>query len=361
MKRVYSAFLSLGIFLSMGCAGPMSPFGAVHIFQKTAPESTTDIAAALPSKGGAQVHYSPDRQVLHGPSNFTVVIEDSEGVPDDFRLWVNYNGLDVTREFMSHAQVSNTDPLHHEVRLMTKFMRLLPTRENKVRVSYRRTVGARPVVAQYLPPTCSAFANAGTAMVFSIPDFEPPLVMLQLINQISLKKNLNPYFVAALVAQESGFDTQALSRNKALGLTQVTSLGESEIIKRYENWPRYPLLGEMPWPLLKLAILNGRINQGNEWRLDPALSIEGGAEYLSYLAEYWKRPERRAQIERKLGPGDTALSEVMLASYNSGASRVSEALERSGDHWLQDEELGEAGKYVRRVVSYCDHFANRED
>jgi soluble lytic murein transglycosylase-like protein len=185
--------------------------------------------------------------------------------------------------------------------------------------------------------------------------------VLQFINQNAQKKKLNPFFVAALVAQESSFDPLALSRNRALGLTQVTSLGESEIIKNYETWPRYPGLDAMPLPILRMSILTGRVNSGNEWRLNPAHSIEGGVEYLAYLSEYWRRPERRSMIERKLGPSENALSEVMLASYNAGAARVSEALERNGARWLQDEQLGEARKYVRRIVSYCDHFEHRED
>jgi hypothetical protein len=40
---------------------------------------------------------------------------------------------------------------------------------------------------------------------------------------------------------------------------------------------------------------------------------------------------------------------------------VSDALEREGTRWLQDEELGEARKYVRQIVSYCDYFEHRED
>jgi soluble lytic murein transglycosylase-like protein len=210
-----------------------------------------------------------------------------------------------------------------------------------------------------MPPSCSAFA--ANQMLFAIPDFDPPMAVLQLINQSAQRKNLNPFFVAALVAQESSFDPRALSRGKALGLTQVTSLGESEIIKRFDSWPRYPGLESIPLPLLKVSIMAGRIHSGNEWRLDPAHSIEGGVEYLSYLSDYWSRPDKRAQIERKLGPGENAMSEVMLASYNSGAARVSDALERDGSRWLQDEELGEARKYVRRIVSYCDHFEHRED
>jgi hypothetical protein len=337
------------------CAGPMSPFGSLDLQQKTAKDD-----GKLSEKGQtARVRFSPERQVLHTSSPFSVIIEDPEGVPEDFHLVVNFNGMDVTRAFMAHAQMQNLDPLNHEVRLTTKYLRLLPNRENSVKVTYYRSVKDKTAAAQYMPPSCSAFAT--DRMLLSVPEFDPPMMVLQLINQDATKKNLNPFFVAALVAQESSFDPQAMSHSRALGLTQVTPLGEAEILKSIAGWPRYPGIDTLPLPLVRLGILSGRISAGNEWRLDPARSIEGGIEYLSYLSDYWNRPDKRAEIQRKLGPGENALSEVMLASYNSGATRVGDALERDGQKWLQDEELKEARKYVRRVVSYCDHFENRED
>lgn len=341
----------------LGCVGPMSPFGSVSLGASARPTETVADENALHSR--ARIRFTPERQVLHGASAFSVILEDPLGVPDDFRLSVRYNGLDVSRQFLAHAEVTALDPLRHAVKLTAKNLRLLPTRENGVKVIYRREPSADAVVAHYLAPVCSAFAN--NQMLFTLPDFEPPLAILQLINQRAAQKNLNPYFVAALVAQESSFDPQALSRNKALGLTQVTSSGESEVIKHFAEWPRYPGVGQMPLLMLKIAILNGQIHAGNEWRLDPALSIQGGVEYLSYLSDYWSREDKRAQIQKSLGASETALTEVMLASYNSGAARVSDSLERNGVNWLKDEELGEAQKYVRRVVSYCDHFEHQEE
>lgn len=357
LRRLSTICVVLGIGASLGCAGPMSPFGAISMKQKWASDDAKKTVGV--NKSRARVRFTPDRQVLHGAANFSVIIEDPEGVPEDFGLVVNYNGMNVTKEFLSHAQRTSLDPLDHEVKLTTKNMRLLPSRENRIQVSYYRGSTEKSATAQYMPPSCSAFAS--NQMVFAIPDFDPPMMVLQLINQNAQKRKLNPFFIAALVAQESSFDPLALSRSKALGLTQVTSLGESEIIKRYETWPRFPGLENMPLPILKLSILSGRVNSGNEWRLDPAHSIEGGVEYLAYLSDYWRRPEKHAIIERKLGPSENAFSEVMLASYNSGATRVSDALEREGTRWLQDKELGEARNYVRRIVSYCDYFEHRED
>lgn len=347
---------SVAMALLTGCAGPMSPFGSFPLNQHKASWLEKPVSV---TRSRARVRFSPEHQVLHGPANFSVVIEDPEGIPENYKLAINYNGMDVTQTFLSHAQVLSMDPLNHEIRLFTKDFRLLPSRENLVQVAYYRDGVEKSATAQYQPPICSAFT--ANQMVFSVPEFDPPLSVLQLINQTAQKKNLNPFFVAALVAQESSFNPHALSSTKALGLTQVTSLGESEIMRRVEYWPRYPGIDLIPYPLLKLSILSGRIHSGNEWRLDPALSIEGGVEYLSYLSEYWKKADKRSQVEKKLGPSETALSEVMLASYNSGATRVGEALRSDGPKWLQNQELGEARNYVRRIVSYCDHFEHGDE
>jgi hypothetical protein len=334
----------------------MTPFGALDVAQPKAANLEESVAL---EKFVPSLHFTPEHQVLHGPSTFSLTIEDPEGVAENVKLMVNYNGLDVTKEFLRHAQLTALDPGRRTVRITTKHLRLPPGRENAVRIAYWSTAGGKPVVAQYQPPTCSAFLSKQA--VYTVPEFDPPLSLLQTINMQSERKNLNPYFVTALIAQESGFDPSAISRDKALGLTQITSLGEREIIKNFNDWPRYPALDEMSLPVLKLAVMSGIIHSGNEWRLDPTRSIEGGVEYLSYLADYWKRPEKRAEVERRLGPSETAVSEIMLASYNSGPTRVGDALERYGDKWLQDKRLGQARKYVRRVVSFCDHFENGEE
>lgn len=342
----------------------MSPFGSLSLIpevypQKGAVEDPADSIRGPASIDGRhiRVRFSPKRQVLHGPSPLTVTIEDPLGVPDDAKIVMTYNGVDVTSSFLAQAKVQASDPGRHEVKWRTSNFRLPSNIDHDIKVSYQRTSTTTPIITKYLPPSCSAFDTKG--LLFGVPDFRPPFEIIQQINQSSMDQNLNPFFVAALVAQESGFDPRAVSRSRAIGLTQVTPLGEEEITKRYNHWPRYPGASQMPFPILKLAVVGGQIHRGNEWRLDPVLSIQGGVAYINYLSNYWQRPEKRSLIERKLGPGDNSLSEVILASYNAGATRVGESLSRNGRKYLTDESLSEANKYVRRVVSYCDHFENQ--
>jgi len=340
----------------------MSPFGAINGWRRmvTVAGPTSNEKTETWNGRDARIRFQPAQQVLHGPTAFSIVVEDPEGVPESFWMNLTYNGLNITPEFLARAQRTYLDPGHRRLKLTIPGVRILPTRLNHVKAAYQRAAQNKPVTASYMPPSCSAF-EAGRSLA-SIPDFQAPSLVVQMINQQAISQNLNPFYVAGLIAQESGFDPMALSRSKALGLTQVTTLGEAEVIKaNHKAWPRYTGIDNMPLPVLRMAILNGKINATNEWRLNPALSIKGGIEYLTYLSEYWSRPDKRALIEAHLGDSDLAFSEVMLASYNSGAARVSAALAARGRDYLQDEELGEARRYVSRVTSYCSYFAYKEE
>lgn len=346
----------LGLCLFSSCAGPMTPFGAISVFGQRLGGEVDRKTASLEEP--VQIRFAPHRQVLHGKSPFAVIINDPSGVPDDFQLEITYNGIDVSRQFLSRAERTYLDSDKKLLKLATRNFRVLATRDNEIRVGYRRAEGSPLVLAKYMPPQCSAFQTS--APVKRIPLFEPPVDFIQAINFHSSKRAMNPHYVAGLIAQESSFDPSAVSGNKAMGLTQVTPLGEAELIKRVTDWPRYPGINDLSVPMLRLAIMREEINSSNEWRLNPALSIAGGVEYLAYLNEYWSRPDKRELLEKTVGANESALSEVILASYNSGAALVSQALERNGTLWLRDEELIEARKYVRRVFSFCDHFENQE-
>jgi hypothetical protein len=353
-SKIFPLFIATSFITA--CAGPMTPFGAVNLLS-----AKLGLMRSPSSEGELdrpKIEFQPSRQVLHEASSFAVIIEDPNGVPIDHGFSLTYNGINVTREFLAHAETIPLDPLRHRVKIIAKTLRVLPTRDNDIRAAYWRSRKDEPVAARFLPPECSAFEEG--VIIADIPRFQPSRRMIRLINESASQKNINPFYLAGLIAQESSFDPMTLSRSRALGLTQITSLGDMELMKTYGDWPRYPGIDDMPLPLLKFAILNREINSSNEWRLNPALSIEGGAEYIAYLNDYWRRPDKRELIDRHLGGADTAVSELILASYNSGAARVFQALDRSGPRWLEDDELSGARKYVKRVVSYCHHFEHQE-
>lgn len=337
----------------IGCAGPVTPFGGLNSLGLHEEPNAKD--NPMQAYQGPQIRFTPQRQVLHSSTTFSINIFDIEGIPENFGLKVFYNGIDVTKPFLEKAEKTYLDQSRRKIRLTIDYFRLIPGRENNIKVSYWREFKSRAVTAEYQPPKCSAFETF--RRLGDLPHFKVDEKVIEHIDLYARQRNFNPYLIAGLIAQESKFDPRAVSRSRALGLTQVTSLGEAEIIGKYTNWPRYPGIQDMSLLRLKLGVMNGKINQTNEWRLNPTLSVLGGVEYITYLTEVWMKPDRRAFVEKYLGRSDSAMSEVILASYNSGAARVQSAIEVRGKKWLQDDELGEARKYVKRVVSYCDYFA----
>jgi hypothetical protein len=308
-----------------------------------------------------QITFYPKRHILHGKATFKIVIDDPMGIKPEHELMLTYNGINVTRRFMwqSHIDYEGGEPATR-MKITMYNLRLLPTKENRIDVIYWRQPHAQPVFAKYFPPSCSAFKED---KILTTGNFEVPSKLVDQISQAADSRHINPAILAGLIAQESGFNPRAVSYAKALGLTQITPLGEEEVIKNVNDpWPRYPNINRMTIPLLKYRVMSGKIHGGNEWRLNPQYSIAGGAAYLMELSDYWKRPQNMSVVSHYFKNTDSALSQLILASYNSGATRVNQALQSHGRRWLQDDkDLGEARKYVRRVISYCDYFSRAEE
>lgn len=335
----------------MGCAGPATPFGSMNwpTFLNPFGKSNSGL--------GYRISFSPERQVLHDSTDLDIIVEDVEGVPEEPDITVVYNGKDVTRQFLSKADREYIDHTKRRLKLSVKKFRLKLLADHQITASYKPKNQTEPVTVYFEPPTCSAFNWEGR--LAKIPGFKVDDQIVDFIDGIGHSQKISPFYIAGLIAQESSFDSTAVSRSKALGLTQVTSLGEAEIISSFEQWPRYPGISDMNWYGLRNALKSGDINSANEWRLDPSLSIRGGVEYLKFLSGYWERPDKQLLFRQSFADSDVKLSEVILASYNSGASRVSQALEEKGPEYLKSSELKEARKYVRRIASFCDFYSQR--
>ncbi len=351
MQRTFKMVLILGLLT--GCAGPTTPFGPVELFSAKSKQNDARWDAT-----NVQIHFTPERQNLHKSSAFTVHIHDPQGVPENYRLTLTYNGIDSTNNLLKSGKKKFSQPDRRDLTITLPDLRLPAGREHHILLTYRRTPISRSITAKFDPPICQALDHKQKLQ--SVPEFDPPVGIIKAINKAANLRGINPYLLAGLIAQESGFNPDAVSTAKAIGLTQITRLGAAEIIKKYPHWPRFVEIEEMPLPLLKIAILSGKVNAKNEWRLDPLKSINGGALYLEFLRNYWERPEKIRLVREHVRTA-SAMSDVLLASYNSGPARVSAALERIGSNYLQAKELSEALKYVRKVNSYCDHFTHAEN
>lgn len=351
MTRNLILGLSIIALLSIGCAGPASPFGAIN-WPSFLGQSLENTDGSTP---GYRMQFMPERQVLHGSTNLEIILEDADGVAENPKLEISYNGKDVTSTFLAKAVKTYSDQSKRRLKVSIKNFRLPLLKEHDIQATYWPSKRSKPIHITYEPPACSAFTWNGRLNV--VPGFEVEDQLVTSIDLQSQSQRYNPFMMAGLIAQESSFNPRAVSRARALGLTQVTPIGESEIINSYEHWPRYPGIADMGFWSLRSALKEGKINHSNEWRLDPDLSIRGGVEYMKYLNAYWSRPDKAAYLEKYFNNSETKRSEVLLASYNSGAARVSQALEADGENFLKNSELGEARKYVRKITSYCDYFS----
>jgi soluble lytic murein transglycosylase len=146
-----------------------------------------------------------------------------------------------------------------------------------------------------------------------------PLTYWDSIRRQSALRGLDPYIVAALIAQESTFDPQIKSVANAWGLMQVV-----------------PATGR------RLARSLGIRNFSTATLTDPEINIRLGTLYFSRLIEQF---------------GGTYYA---LASYNAGESRVVRwRAERPGldeDEFIDDIPFPETQNYVKRILGTAEDY-----
>ena len=143
-----------------------------------------------------------------------------------------------------------------------------------------------------------------------------PLTYWDAIRRHSASHGLDPYLVAALIAQESTFDPDIKSVANAWGLMQLV-----------------PATGR------RLAKSVGIRNFTTASLTNPEMNIRLGTLYFSRLVEQF---------------GGTYYA---LASYNAGESRIVRwKAERPGldeDEFIDDIPFPETQNYVKRILGYC--------
>lgn len=333
------------LFTLISCAGPTNPFGG-DVF----------ISEEFSIKGQATNHdvvmsVSPDRQYYNSPYDLKLKIMDPNFRIDNFRYEVIYNNKRLNRWFKAEEIEIPSDKTKPVV-VSFKNLSILPGNINKISFLYYPVGSDLPIVHNLEVPECYQDIKNNN---LSIAPFKVKQKLKDNITTISEKYGYNASLVAALIAQESSFNPHALSFAKALGLTQVTPLAHTEITKYKPDWKIYPRFTTLPYLNLKSKVGSNEINSKNDWRLDQAKSIEGGILYLNYLNEYWGTPEKR-EILSEAFSNDIPTTDILLASYNSGAYRVKKSIMKNKKDWLFDDSLNEARKYVMNIKSYCYAF-----
>lgn len=338
-------FFSFTIIIS-SCAGPSDPFGSINHFTKVENQK-------LNTNERVEISFFPSKQISHRSQELKVSIEDPEGIGRNHEINVQYNDHYLDKQFIKKAKKELSSDGKN---LLINFgkIRLLPNRKNEIIVTYKRDDKSGIAAKQYFAPSC---ALNDYQVVKSFEGFSEHKEVFDKIERFSRRRDINPSLISALIAQESSFNSSAVSWAKAVGLTQVTTVASEQIKKQTREWPRHRAIASMSVPTLKWYISSNKINDKNEWRLNEDLSIKGGIEFLEYLVDYWNMPENHELLKNSFNH-NVPWSEIILASYNSGAYNVKKSIKHNGKDWLLSRNLKEARKYVGKINSYCFAFRN---
>ena len=340
-----------------GCLGPTTPLGAVDRWrgEDGAPVAGADAPAEAAEK--AQIRFFPSVQRVHGPYTWQVAVVDPHAAdrPDARRLRVFYNGLEVTASarFQFRVAYRLAGAGEREALLLEMpHLRLPPLDDHEIVVEYTPARGL-PLAARYHFPAVRDL-EAEEALAGTEPFSVSPRV-LEAVFEASRHYRLNPVLLAALIAQESSFNPHAVSKARAIGLTQITHLAERDIAAAFPHWPRYRGIERLSRSRLR-ALIPQVVHGGNEWRLDPVKSVWGGAHYLAYLRTRLTHERNRPKLGLGGEDEDRILAEACLAAYNSGLTRTLSWLSRHGGQWLDQGDAREARRYVRKILSFYGAF-----
>lgn len=345
-----------------GCAGPASPLGAINA---ASPEKArlkpSELAlgadAAIDKLVRPEIEFKPRRQVLHAAASFRVRVRDPLGITPNYRVRVFHNGYDVTDAFQAQA-TTTVQPGAREMEVVFRGVRFQAAAENEVSVVYYREARESAAAAAKLaPPACRAFSQDKVAMT---GNFRASEALLRMIEKHAAERGYNPAYVTGLIAEESGFDRNAVSWERAIGLTQVAVSSENSVLSKFPAFPSYPGLNAMSAARIKALVLLGKVHGGNEWRLNEEMSVQGGLVRLDFVRRFWYAPENFAIVQNSFQDTEAGIAQVILASYRAGPTKVKRALLAHGANWLrEDEALDDVQAYIHRIFSYCYHFSEQ--
>jgi hypothetical protein len=333
------------LFILASCAGPTTPFGGdIFIGQ----EFTIDMHY---TGHNIQIDSTPGQQYYNSPYDLKIKLLDPNFRISDFNYEIIYNNKKLNRWFKTEEITfppKKTDPII----ITFKNLSILPGNINKIGFLYYPVGSKYPVTYNLKIPEC--FKDFKDQKLHITP-FNISTNLMTNIKNLSDKYQYNSSLVAALIAQESSFNPNAVSYAKALGLTQVTPTAATEIKRFKKDWEIYPGFSKIPLSDIKDHLADKTINKTNDWRLNQRKSIEGGIVYLNYINSYWSTPDKK-EILADTFSDEIPEIDILLASYNSGAYRVKKSILKNKKEWLFDNGLKEARKYVMNIKSYCYAF-----
>lgn len=334
------------------CAGPTSPFGAIHDFTPTVKATKLDLSLSSQKSENKNITLSfyPKHQFYHKENNLKIDLKGKYSVPDIKNLRLIYNHTDLTELFVKNS-THRVYPNENLVRIEFKDLKLSAKQVHQISFIYLDNIDLYSY--NFGKPSCGINKKLPAK---GLHGFSTPSEFLSLINTTGRVERINASLIAGLVAMESAFNPLAVSTSKAIGLTQITDIADTQINKKTEGWPRRDL-SSLPYSEVKEKITNGEISQDEDWRLEPSLSLKGGASYLKYIISYWNLKEQKELLAKHQITTEDQITDVVLASYNSGPERIKNHILKNNKKWLDDPELKNVRYYIKMIYSYCNDFA----
>lgn len=332
------------------CAGPTSPFGAVHSFTPVEKNQTDISLIAFDTDKNYTLDFFPKQQFFHKSDTLRIDIRGKDKLPDIKNLRLVYNSTDLTELLLKNSR-QKVFPNEKLIRIEFDALKLSAKNHHQISFLYQDTV--RVYAYKYGHPTCSIYKNQ---MAKGLHGFTTPPEYLGMLNLTAREEKINPSLIAGLVAMESAFDPLAVSSSKALGLTQITDIALQQINKKTGQWPKRDLSSITPTEL-KEKVSGGELTHEHDWRLEPGLSLKGGANYLKYIVSFWNLKEQKELLKDLNIQSDEQMTDIILASYNSGPERIRKSIVKYKKDWLKDPELKGINYYLNMIYSYCNDFS----
>lgn len=352
VRTTASTFLSLLVSaLSLcACAGPTSPFGAVHQFTPLFKASKDISLITLDTDKNYTIDFFPKQQFYHKEDTLRLDIQGKNSLPEISNLRLIYNSTDLTKLFVKNSKVKMF-PDEKLMRVEFKGLKLSAKQLHEIAFLYQEDLHSYSY--QLTKPSCSI---TKTLPARSLNGFDTPADFLSMVNQSAREEKISASLIAGLVAMESGFNPLAVSSAKAIGLTQMTDVALQQIEKKTSQWPRRDL-SSVTHSEVKEQITAGELTPQSDWRLEPNLSLKGGASYLKYILSFWNSKDNQLLLKEANLISKEQITDVVLASYNSGPERVKRIISKSRDKWMSDPEIKNIQYYLNMIYSYCNDFA----
>lgn len=332
------------------CAGPTSPFGAVHKLTPVEKIRSDISLIALESDKNFTVDFYPKQQFYHKNDTLRIDIKGKLKVPDIKNLRLVYNSTDLT-ELLLKNSVQKVYPNEKWIRIEFDSLKLSAKQFHQISFLYFDDL--RHYSYNYGEPSCSIYKQQPAK---GLHGFSTPAEYLGLVNLSGREEKINSSLIAGLVAMESAFNPAAVSSSKAIGLTQITDIAVQQIDKKTSQWPRRDL-SSVSYSQLKEQITAGELTHEVDWRLEPGLSLKGGASYLKYIISFWNLKDNKQLLLDAGITTEEQKTDIVLASYNSGPERIKKYILKSNKSWLSDPELKNVRYYISMIYSYCNEFS----